>query len=53
MCGFSVNVNTKFSFRLEMIVSRIHDAPNSIDPNIQLIIEYENDDKFAFLDTII
>ena len=33
--------------------ARIHDAPNSIDPNIQFIIEYENDYKLAFLDTII
>ena len=46
-------VDDSFSIINKNAVSTFHDALNSIDPNIQFTLEYENNDKLAFLDTII
>ena len=46
-------VDDSFSTINMNAVSKFQDALNSIDPNIQFTIEYENNDKLSFLDTII
>lgn len=46
-------VDDSFSIIKKNAVETFHNALNSIDLNIQFSIEHENNDKLAFLDTII
>ena len=46
-------VDDSFSIINKNAISTFHDALNSIEPKIQFTIEYENNEKLAFVDTII